>query len=162
MDPTFPPGQLSLYTMAHYRCLKSTNCFSTNLAVSIGFSHANASIRLDSIFYWSSVPLERFCDAPNHEYRRKKWALSWIFSDFDMVLSVSTRLLSFFLMTVDLFACQTRRPMSRYQLWCVPWMWNQNWRDWACLKRPGHGTVFEENSALLEQAEQTNLWEMLR
>ena len=47
---------------------------------------------------------------------------------------------------------QTRRPMFRHQLWCIPWMWDQNWRDPACLKRPAHVTVFEENSALLEQA----------
>ena len=84
----------------------------------------------------------------NHEYRRKQWASPWLLSDFDVVFSASARFLSFILMTVDLFACKTRRPMSRHQLWCVPWMWNQNWRDPACLKRPAHVTVFLENSAL--------------
>ena len=33
-------------------------------------------------------------------------------------------------------------------------MWDQNWRDPAFSKRTTHGTVLEENSVLLKQAEE--------
>ena len=124
----------------------------TNLLVSDIFSQVSASIRPNSILYWPSVSLERICDAPNYEYRRKQWTSPWLLSDFDVVFFVSACLLSFILMTVNLFACQICRPMSLYQLWCVPWVWDQNWRDPACLTRPAHTIVLEENSDLLELA----------
>ena len=115
------------------------------------FSDANSSIRPNSILHWPSILLEWIFDALNHEYRRKQWASPWLLSDFDVVFSVSARLLSSIPIIGDLFACQTRRPMSRHQLWRVPWMWNRNWRDPAYLKRPAHGTVFEKNQLFLNK-----------
>ena len=138
--------------MAHYCHVKSTNCSITNLSVSDGYSYANVSIQPNSILNWPFVLLEQISHAPNREYRRKQWASPWVLRDFDVVFSASFRLLFSVLMTVDMFAWQSRRPMSRHQLWCVPWMWDQNWRDPAWLKRPAYGTVFEENLALFEQA----------
>ena len=94
-------SQLLFYAIKHYLRVKSTNYSSTNLTVSEGFFQANA-IRSNSIFYWPFLPLERIRVAPDHEYRRKQWASPWLLSDFDVVFSVSTRLLSSILMTVDL------------------------------------------------------------
>ena len=54
--------------MAHYSRAKFMNCYPTNLSVSDGFSHTNASMQPNSILYWPPVPLEWIHDAPNHEY----------------------------------------------------------------------------------------------
>ena len=74
-------------------------------------------------------------------------------------------------------ACQTRRPIFRHQLWCVSWMWEHNWCDPVCLKRPAYArycfprkfSSFRTNHAatrlmpkIFTKTERADSWEMSR
>ena len=130
--------------MAYYRRVKCTNCFSTNLTVYDGFFTQTLQCSrilffINHLSLWNEFVMHQTTNIEeNNEHHIDFWAsLAWFFR-FRLVFCPP-----FWWH----FTCQILRPMSRYQFCCVPWMWDQNWRDPECQKRPAYVTVFEENSA---------------
>lgn len=101
--------------MALYDGVLLMNCSSTNLVIFSGYSSANASRRLYSSSYSPFFTLEGILSAPHPSNQKKKKTVSAV--DFRAGLTGFFGIwLIFEVPFRGLFACHTRKPMSRHKL----------------------------------------------